>query len=721
MPSLDDLILRAATEDSSQAVADLLAALRDHAARCAVPPAIGDALAMAFDSWADGVAAPTERAEFCFQAASLCPQGDSPGFRNALQRALRCLLADSATIPKPIAIEGIGLRDNTVHLPEIARRFSCLRQLRQGRIVAIPEQNLWGFIKAIDEFTGEIRLQPCGGREIMFPLAGALRHFLIFEAVPTLAAVVEHPAQAALPSASTWRALLHGHSLMSVTDDDTLRRITLALLVPARFSALPDFEAWWNTNATVSDGRAGEGEPVSAPTIRQPAMARSLAELHLLLTAFDRSAPPDARISATDAAPIARLFATAKPPSGIKAEKELAASVVLLIGRLDPDAAPAVMAPLRTCAPWWPAVPDAIVEAPLWDNLPAAQTAALLRATRALFPEEYCRKLAIHLPPKCWPAALAEFGEEAIQRALAEAPPPPPAAAILWKWKAVGAKAGLPWPGSVVLKSLAAAESARAAAAKSLRNLVLDHAGFQNAMLAATAGDESSFLVDLQHAEAFNSGEKQSLMVKLSRISPRIQALLEAGQGRSIMAAQARTSGPEPAANKVEPQITSIRSYRQRIREFEDLVNRQFPENSAAIAHAREYGDLRENAEYKAAKERQRFLTRRHHELKQDLDAIQAVDFSLVQVKDFVIPGCLVTLVGDDSHPEETHALLGAWDGNPERHHLASNTPLGQALVGQQVGDAVTLPDGRTVRITAIAPLPKELVRELNDDGPHGA
>jgi transcription elongation GreA/GreB family factor len=717
MPTLDDLILHAATNDSARATADLLDALRDHAARGCIPPAIGDALAVVFDSWAEGIASSHEQAEFCFQVASLCPV-DSPWFRNALQRALRCLLADGALIPNPIAIEALGLRDNTVTPAEIARRFSCLRQLRRDLVVVLAEQGLWGCIRGIDEFTGEIRVQPNSGREIMFPLGSALRQFLPFKATPILTAVVERPAQASLPNASAWQKLLRDNVLMPA-DDDILRRLTLALLVPARFSTLPDFDAWWNAAAT--GGGTGEGgKAVLAGGQRHPAAARSLAELNLLLTAFDRDTPPDVRISPTDAAPIARLFATAKTPSNVKAGKELAASVVLLVDRLDPAAAAAVMAPLRTCAPWWPAIPDAVVEAPLWDSLPAVQTAALLRATRTLFPEEYCRKLAIHLPPKCWPAALAEFGEAAIRQALDESPPPPPAAAILWQWKSGGAKKGLlPWTGSIMLKSLAIAEAARTAAAKSLRNLILDNAGFQQAMLAATAGDEPSFLIDLQHADAFNSGEKQSLMVKLSRISPRIQSLLEAGQGRSIMAAQQRPPGPEAAADKIEPQITSIRSYRQRIREFEDLVNRQFPENSAAIAHAREYGDLRENAEYKAAKERQRFLTRRHHELKQDLDAIQAVDFSLVQVNEFVLPGCMVTLVGDH-HPEETHALLGAWDGNPERHHLASNTPLGQALVGQQVGDVVTLPDGRAVRITAIAPLPKELVRELNEDGPHG-
>ncbi len=727
MAMLDDLVLRAAEDNSPEVLAELRALLdADPQAACGGEG--GEALSLLIESWGETVTADASRAEFCLALAT-AGLADSPQLRAALQRALRCLFRGGVAIPTPIAIEAVGLRDATVAPPEIVRRFACLRRLNAGVFAAIPEQGLWGRIVAIDEFTAEIRLQPVAqGREIAFPLAGAVRLFLLLAPHPALAACLANPARAELPpSGMAWLALLRKSALTAVTDD-ALRRASFALLVPGRFT-LDEFDAWWKTSPvpdsprqeTTGEGVAPEdGAPPPSAT-RHPGTARSLAELHLLLTAFDRDASVGARLPEASATAISRLLATAKPPAAAKAVKELAEIVRLLAERLSPECLGETLAPLRERAPWWPSNPAAHAEIPAWDGLAASQSGPLLRATRALFPERYCQDLLLRLPPKCWPAAVAELDPALVQSAMASVTMPgngqaPPAGAVLWHWKSTGKKPALPWSGRALLKSLAAAESARTAAVKPLRKLILDHAGFQEAMLAAITGEEAGFLAELQHADAFTSGEKQSLLVKLSRISPRIHELLEAGQGRAIMAAQrsANDAAPPPSAT---PLVTSIRSHRQRIREFEDLVSRQIPENSAAIAHARSYGDLRENAEYKAAKEMQHQLNRRHHELKRDLDTIRAIDFSLVQVDDQVVPGCRVSLaLGEEGRGgSETYDLLGAWDGDPERHRLACNTPLGESLVGHRVGDAVTLPDGRAARIAAVLPLAPDLIRELNE------
>jgi len=722
MAMLDDLVMRAAEDDAAAPLEELRAMLgADPAALCGGDG--GEALALLLETWGESLAAQAPRAEFCFALAA-AGMADSPQLRAALQRALRCLFRGGC-VPTPIAIEAVGLRDTAVPPGEIARRFACLRHLKVGMAAAVPEQGLWGTIVAIDEFTAEVRLRPVDGRPVAFPLASAVRQFLPVDPHPVIKAILADPANAReFPGhGSAWLGILRSAVRLDA-GEEMLRRITFFLLVPRRFSSPEQFDAWWTASPTPTvpatspaegkDARPTPGKP------RQPGAARSLVELHLLLAAFHRDTPAPQRLAEEDAAAIARLLAAARPPADAKAVKALAEIVHMLAERLPAHCLADTLAPLRTRAPWWPEQPTAHAEIPAWEALAASMAAPLLRATRALFPDEYCRALLLRLPPKCWPAANAELGPDLVQAAMASVTPPAggqpvPAAAILWHWKNAGKKPSLPWPCRAILKSLAVAESGRATAAKPLRKLVLDHAGFQQALVDAGDGDEEAFLSDLQHAESFNAGERQSLLVKLSRISPRIHAILEAGQGRAIMAA-GRTGGDAPAAATASPLVTSIRSHRQRIREFEDLVSRQIPENSAAIAHARSYGDLRENAEYKAAKEMQHQLGRRRIELQRDLDTIQAIDFSLVQPDGRVTPGCRLTLAIDEGRGgAESYDLLGAWDGDPERHRLACNTPLGDALIGHRVGDTVTLPDGRRARIGQVLPLAPELIRELNE------
>src|SRR5690606_4720100 len=103
--------------------------------------------------------------------------------------------------------------------------------------------------------------------------------------------------------------------------------------------------------------------------------------------------------------------------------------------------------------------------------------------------------------------------------------------------------------------------------------------------------------------------------------------------------------------------------------ELADIINKKIPENAAAIAHARSYGDLRENAEFKAAKENQKWLGRRRMELEKIVNETQATDFSDIEITDFVVPGSGVTM--EISGGSETYYLLGLYDSDPDRHILS--------------------------------------------------
>ena len=105
---------------------------------------------------------------------------------------------------------------------------------------------------------------------------------------------------------------------------------------------------------------------------------------------------------------------------------------------------------------------------------------------------------------------------------------------------------------------------------------------------------------------------------------------------------------------------------------------------------ARSYGDLRENFEFKAAKEMQAVLMRRKSELEAALHLARGTDFENPDTTQVSI-GTVVTLRESGSGREQTYTILGAWDGDPERHIISYQTAIGQALLSHKVGEMVTL------------------------------
>ena len=133
------------------------------------------------------------------------------------------------------------------------------------------------------------------------------------------------------------------------------------------------------------------------------------------------------------------------------------------------------------------------------------------------------------------------------------------------------------------------------------------------------------------------------------------------------------------------------------------------------MALARSYGDLRENAEYDAAKERRRFLQRRRSELEKTLQDIESTDFKNVQVSDHVVLGSLVKLESKSGEIREYY-LLGAWDGDPERNFLSYKTRIGEAILDKKVGTEVQIPEDGTYIVKEVLPLPEALRKELADE-----
>lgn len=208
--------------------------------------------------------------------------------------------------------------------------------------------------------------------------------------------------------------------------------------------------------------------------------------------------------------------------------------------------------------------------------------------------------------------------------------------------------------------------------------------------LLSTADPETAR--DLANTLMLNQGfeelTKKSLLARFIKIFPAIQSLV-AGDAES----------------KEEALLVSRESYERRHAEYESIVSEKIPENSKAIAAAREHGDLKENSEYKMAKQDQSVLMAQKSQLEKELANARITDFTEVSA-DQIGVGSIVSLKNLGSGQTPTYKILGAWDSDPDNFVIAYKTPLGQVLLGKSVGDQVKVKIGSTeedYEVTAIA------------------
>ena len=117
-------------------------------------------------------------------------------------------------------------------------------------------------------------------------------------------------------------------------------------------------------------------------------------------------------------------------------------------------------------------------------------------------------------------------------------------------------------------------------------------------------------------------------------------------------------------------------------------MKNKIPENKRAIAVARAHGDLRENAEYKMARQEQDTLLARKSHLDRDFSRVDITDFSEAPIEHIGI-GSVVKLKEGSTGNLVTYAILGAWDGRPEENIVSYETPLGRSLISHQVGEQI--------------------------------
>ena len=130
----------------------------------------------------------------------------------------------------------------------------------------------------------------------------------------------------------------------------------------------------------------------------------------------------------------------------------------------------------------------------------------------------------------------------------------------------------------------------------------------------------------------------------------------------------------------------------QRLREeLDHLKSVRRPEIIAAIAEARGHGDLKENAEYHAAREQQGFIEGRIKQLESELSHANVIDVAKLHAGSRIVFGATVTLADVDTDEEVRYQIVGDLEADIKRGMIAISSPVARALIGKEEGDAITI------------------------------
>ena len=720
--SLPDLILYAQLEQHDDAVNVLF----ERVNRLGTADGIQELRAAApqfealFEAWDDAISASVDKARFCVRIAELSIL-DSANFRSSLNYAVRKLLPPYMV--SGAVVKALGAKDATVGVREVALRLKKLQRLRSTAIMFQSETGQCGRITGIDRVTGTIAFSPIdGSSSSSIPIASAIVSAYFFETTPELVELIS-PIGSSIRSSSEYRRVLSRLALSEVPEQK-LQELVQRLLVPRYFTPAA-FSAWWEA-APAAAAAGGK---------RHFSDSRSVLELYTLLKGVVDGGGT-VSVDAASAGKLGKLFVRVSSRLLPKDVQMLAESISWLSLDASPEDLASMFTPLRGQVPFWPAsIPEDVKLANLaiWAKISVKDLDGLLAATRAIYTQDEFVSLGLMLPLRCMTVffeprkkAANETKEEADVREAADAAliqgiitkiaamDTLSADVCLWIWKNKSRIKSKIITSLVDMETVVAALNRSdlpkewGAAQRELKRVLLgEKADFRKYLIENADGDIPSIVGSLQKFRT-QASELQSVMVKMGRVSPEFMEYIESGEGSKLL-------GIHGTSTAEQPTVASFASQKRMQAELKNLIEVLIPQNAKAVAYARSFGDLRENAEYDAAKEQRRFLQRRRSELEKSLGFLDVTNFSDVELTDVVVPGCRVFLK-DAKGKEFSYYILGAWDGDFDRGRIAYKAPLGQALVDHKVGEKVKLPELGECVITKLEPLPAEMVKELSGE-----
>ena len=129
-------------------------------------------------------------------------------------------------------------------------------------------------------------------------------------------------------------------------------------------------------------------------------------------------------------------------------------------------------------------------------------------------------------------------------------------------------------------------------------------------------------------------------------------------------------------------------------KELKTLKSKDRPEIIKAIATARGFGDLKENAEYHAAKERQSFIEGRINEIESKLSTAEIIDITKLNVSGKIVFGSTVIIIDLDNEQEIKYKIVGEDEANIDEGLISYKAPLSRSLIGKSIDDLVELSIG---------------------------
>lgn len=141
--------------------------------------------------------------------------------------------------------------------------------------------------------------------------------------------------------------------------------------------------------------------------------------------------------------------------------------------------------------------------------------------------------------------------------------------------------------------------------------------------------------------------------------------------------------------------------YERLEKELKQLKSVERPAIIAAIAEARAHGDLKENAEYHAAKEKQSFIEGRLQELESVISRAEIIDVAALG-GDTIKFGAVVTVVDEDTEEKITYQIVGDYEADINRGLISTSAPIGRALIGKKVGTSVEVATPKGARFYEI-------------------
>jgi transcription elongation GreA/GreB family factor len=222
-----------------------------------------------------------------------------------------------------------------------------------------------------------------------------------------------------------------------------------------------------------------------------------------------------------------------------------------------------------------------------------------------------------------------------------------------------------------------------------LSSAFTEDVGLISEMIADADADELSlFARRIIATPVFDELTRRSLMGRIIKTRPEAQDLMDSGAGS--------------VDNTL---IVSWDSIERRKLELEDLVKNKIPQNTKDIQIALGYGDLKENFEYKSARQQQAVLQRMQSKIERELRRAQGTDFTGTSTESVGV-GTIVELQDSETGGMETQTVLGAWDGDPDKQILSYLSEMAKAIIGKKVGDEAELPtetgNTRRVKIASI-------------------